>query len=555
MRPLPPARRRAKLVPLIVLAVVVPICVPALAAEPSPAPGAPTAEELDAAIRELSGDWPVPGFAVAVVRDGEVILARGYGRRSIEESEAVDAETLFALGSPTKAFTATLLAGLVAEGQLDWDDPVHRHLPAFELHDADLTARVTVRDLLGHRTGLGPQGNFLWYGSGLSRPEILARLRHLEPLQPFRAAFGYQNLGYLAAGELVPALTGESWDDRLRSHLLEPLGLEHAVTRTAELREVDNRAAPHARIEGELCVVPHRDVDSIAPAGGLYVSATDLAAWLRYWVPRYWVPGTPTSAPIEGSSKVPGTPTSAPIEGSSKVPGTPTWPDRRQADELLRPQTLMPVEAVDAGTPPFDTTHFLAYGFGWLLQDYRSHKVAWHGGSIDGMQSQVGLVPELGVGLAVLTNFDGENLAGALFWSLLDHHLGIEDGFDWGGWYREIQEAQESRQAARVERRESARVPGTPTSREPDAYVGEYHHPAYGVLRVERGSGEDESPRLEAHFGPQRIADLEHWHYDTWLATWRDPLLGRGLVTFVLGADGEVSEARVEGIADFERRR
>ncbi len=251
----------------------------AAAAAAADAPAASLAS-LDAFIETAMKDWSVPGLGLAVVRDGEVLLARGYGVRAKGKTDAVDADTVFAIGSSSKAFTAACIGLLVDQKKVDWDDPVTKHLPGFALHDAYVTRDLTVRDLLTHRSGLA-RADQLWYGSGFDRAEILRRLREVEPSWGFRARFGYQNIMFLAAGELYAAVAGESWDDCVAKRFFAPLGMARSTTSVDPLPGVENVATPHEEIEGEVVAVPWFDLDNVAPAGSINSSAREMASWVQ----------------------------------------------------------------------------------------------------------------------------------------------------------------------------------------------------------------------------------------------------------------------------------
>ncbi|MCI0387219.1 MAG: beta-lactamase family protein [Acidobacteria bacterium] len=235
---------------------------------------------FDDYVSKAMKDWEVPGVAIAVVKDDKVVFAKGYGVRELGKSTPVNERTIFAIGSSSKAFTAAALAVLVDEGKIKWDDPVTKHLPSFELYDAYAAKEMTVRDLLCHRSGLA-RGDMMWYGSDFNREEILRRTRHLKPSWSFRSQFGYQNLMYLAAGQIVQAVTGKSWDDFVRERLFKPLGMAASSTSTKDLRSSDNVATPHGKIDEKVMPITWRNIDNIAPAGSINSNVVEVAAWVR----------------------------------------------------------------------------------------------------------------------------------------------------------------------------------------------------------------------------------------------------------------------------------
>ncbi len=256
-------------------------CIALLVAATAPAaqPAAPPGD-LNAYVHKVMTTWKVPGLAVAVVKNGKVVLARGYGVRELGKPGKVDADTLFTIASNSKAFTVAALGMLVAQGRLHWDDPVTHYLKGFELNDPWVTHEITVRDLLTHRTGYcDPQ--FMWFTSDFNRTQIIHRLRFDKPDYSFRSRFCYNNAMYLAASRLIPAITGRSWKDYVRAHLFVPLGMLHTDTRVATMKADADAAAPHGEV-GHKVVVIHHDytIDTMAPVGGINSSVNDMVHWL-----------------------------------------------------------------------------------------------------------------------------------------------------------------------------------------------------------------------------------------------------------------------------------
>ena len=239
-----------------------------------------TLEGLDAAVEQALQDWQMPGLALAIVKDDAVVLSKGYGVRELGQSVPVDERTVFAIGSVTKAFTAAALGMLVDEGKIGWDDPVTAHLPDFQLYDPYVTREITLRDLLTHRSGL-PRGDLIWIGSDFDRAEILRRVRYLPPRWSFRSHYGYQNILYLAAGQVVAAATGRSWDAFIRERIFAPLGMIDSSTSVTALADAGNVAAPHADVDGQIGPVPYRNIDCIAPAGAINANVVEMTQWIR----------------------------------------------------------------------------------------------------------------------------------------------------------------------------------------------------------------------------------------------------------------------------------
>lgn len=495
-------------------------------------PGTPPAAALersadpvaafDASVDEARREWRVPGLAVAVVDDGELVLARGYGVRDLETGSreggggAVDEHTLFAIGSTTKAMTAALLGQLVDAGELSWDDPVIDHLPGFRLKDPYATREVTVRDLLTHRAGLG-NADLLWYGSDRTWEEIFAKLALVEPAYSLRDGFVYQNLMYAVAGNVAGRVAGSPWETLVERRLFEPLGMERTVPTLARTAERDNVAAPHHEIDGEIRRIANEPVDPVAPAGAVWSSAAELSRWVRMLL----------------------------AEGTWE--GEPVLPEETVA-ELFRPQTLIPRE-VFYPTARLTDPHWTSYGLGWFQQDYRGLMVQFHTGSIDGMSAILGLVPEEELGVVVLANLDHAELRHALLWKAVDLFADAPAGGerDWAAEVRELYAERDRRGAEAEAERDARRVEGSRPSVALERYAGSYVHPLYDRVEVRR-----EGAGLRLAAGARRTADLEHHHFDTFRARWDREWQGSTMVTFALDASGAPARLWLMGLA-FER--
>lgn len=468
---------------------------------------------LDAYVAQAVSDWEVPGLAIAVVADGELVFAKGYGVRELGGAEPVDEHTLFAIGSTTKAMTAATVGLQVAAGRMGWDDPVARHLPGFRLRDSYASHQATARDLLTHRAGLG-NADLVWYGQDRSRAELLAALPRIEPAYSMRAGFVYQNLMYVAAGELAGELAGTSWEELVASRIFAPLGMERTRPNATPAQAMPNVARPHARIDGALQPIENEILDSMAPAGAVWSSVSDLSRWLRMLL-------------AEGRW------------GEAEV-----LPEAVVA-EMLRPQTLIPPGEMYP-TTRLTRPHWTSYGFGWFQQDYAGRAVAYHTGSIDGMSAIVGLVPDEELGVVVLANLDHAELRHALMWRVFDL-FGAEppaagEARDWSAELRELYGAFEREAEAREAEIEAGRVPDTRPSLPLERYAGVYSHELYGAVEV---AHEDGALRLLA--GPRLAAALEHWHFDTFTARFDRRWQGETLATFSLDAAGRPARLEVLG--------
>jgi CubicO group peptidase (beta-lactamase class C family) len=462
-------------------------------------------QDLEAYIARAMREWEVPGLALAIVKGDAVVLARGYGVKRLGDPAPVTERTLFAIGSASKAFTTAALALLVEEGKIRWDDPVWTYLPDFQMFDPYVTRELTIRDLVTHRSGL-ERADLLWYGSTYEREEIVRRLRFLKPRWSFRSRFGYQNILYLVAGQVIGAVTGKTWEAFIRERIFQPLGMTASTTSVKALRAAADVATPHAKIEGVVRPIPWRDIDNIAPAGSINSNVLEMAEWIRLHL----------------------------NEGTHR--GHRFWSAATER-EMQTPQTIIRPE------PPYSTlfpeARFLTYGLGWFLHDYRGRKIVEHGGNIDGMSALVVLVPEERFGFVLLTNLNGTLLVHALKYRILDAFFGAP-ARDWSAEFLQRAKALQEQQQAAVKRIEDARVLGTKPALPQAHYVGTYAHDVYGEAIVSEEEG-----KLVLRFGPARVGDLEHWHYETFRVRWRDPLLPPAFASFVPTVEGKVGELRL----------
>ena len=484
-----------------------------LSAHPAEAQRAPLAG-LDAYVERSMRDWQVPGLALAVVRHDSVIYARGYGVREFGQPGAVDAHTLFAIASTTKAFTAAALGMLVDEGKVRWDDPVSRHLPWFMVQDPYVTRELTVRDLLTHRAGVARSDN-LWLAGPFDRTEVLRRARHLASTSGFRAGYGYHNIMFMAAGEVAGAASGMTWDDFVAQRIFRPLGMTRTTTHTAIAAADGNVAAPHVKVDGRVLASTLRDYDNIGGAGAIFSSVHDMAQWLRMQ-----------------------------LAGGSY--GGQTILQAATLKEMRTPQVVVRLDSIAERL--FPDTHFQAYGLGWLLQDYHGYRMVHHSGWLNWTRTQVTMVPDRRLGVVVIANLNDSNLQLALSLRILDALLGLAPT-DWSAEYLALARRSDERAAAQAKETEAARVANTTPSLAPAAYVGTYTNQVYGDVTVVL-----ENERLVLRYAPpDYVGDLEHWHYDTFRAVWRRAGFGRDFVTFTLDARARVAELRLDGFGTFTR--
>lgn len=463
-------------------------------AQPDPFAG------LDAYAAKAATDWKVPGLAIAVVREGKVVLSKGYGVREAGRNEPVDEHTLFAIGSTTKAMTAAMIGMLVDEKKLGWDDPVIKHLPAFQLKDPAVTRELTVRDLLTHRGGLG-NADFLWYGQSTSADQVLDRVKLVDPAYSLRSRFIYQNVMYAAAGRLIEAVGGRPWAEMIRTRIFEPLGMRETVATLALVPKGANVASPHYEIDGVVRVIENMPVDSVAAAGSVWSSVHDMSKWVQF---------------LLGGGVIDG----------NRLISEPT------VAELFRPQTIAP-------DTMFPTTrivkpHWMTYSLGWFQQDYQGRAVDFHTGSIDGMVAVAGLIRDERLGVYVLGNLDHAEVRHALMYSVFDRAAGRSDR-DWSVELQKLYGDILRQNAEGQKRAESQRIAGTSPSVAISALAGTYSDPLRGDVEVTPDGGS-----LRIKYGPGFSGKLEHWHFNTFRVKWDAAWRGSTLVNFTLGsADGQ----------------
>lgn len=468
-------------------------------------------KEIDAYAEKAGKDWRVPGFAVGIVKDDKVVFVKGYGVRELGKADKTNENTLFAIASNSKSFTTASLAILVDEKKLAWDDKVSKYLPEFQMFDPYVSRELTVRDLVTHRSGLDTfSGDLLWYETNYSTDEILRRVRFIKPVSSFRSRFGYQNLMFMAAGKVVERVSGKSWGDFVTERFLTPLGMSRTTVSVKTLK--DNYAMPHNESGGKgLRVLHSGNVDSAYAAAGLNSSVADVAKWLRLQL------------------------------GRGKFEGKQIFSER-QSWEMWQPYIMNPVS--DAAMKNNPTRHFSGYGMGWAVGDYQGRKTVSHSGGLDGMISQTALMPEENLGLVVLTNSETP-LNSILMYKIFDTFTNAPKR-DWSAEALERAKTGKAANEKEIKEIDAQRVANTKPSLATGGYVGTYASEMYGDVAIAEENG-----RLVMRFGPAAnfVADLEHWHYDTFEIKWRPSVaynFPRGFVTFTIDKAGKTEILKVD---------
>lgn len=469
---------------------------------------------FDAYVRQAVEEWGATGLAVAVVKDGDLLFSEGYGVRELGPGGAVDAQTMFSIGSTTKAMTAATLGMLVDEGRIAWDDPVVEHLPAFRLSDPYLTREVTIRDLLTHRAGMG-NADFLWYEQDVTGPEILERFRFAEPAYSLRSSFIYQNIMYAAAGAVVEAVSGKPWRQFVEDRIFDPLGMTRSASTLGATAGMPNVATPHYRVDGEVMVIENASVDPVDAAGSVWSSVEDMSKWLRMLL-------------NEGVA----------ADGTRLL-------SEETVEEMFRPQTLVP-RSQFYPTAQLTEPDWTTYGLAWFQHDYGGRKIDFHTGSIDGMVAIAGLIRDEELGVYVLGNLDHVEVRHALMYRVFDL-FGTGEPRDWSADLKELYDGlAEQAEASRAER-QASRVQGTEPTHFLEAYAGSYHDPLFGSVQVTEGDG-----GLHLTYGPGLQGPMSHWHYDTFEVDWEAAWRGTARASFETGSDGSI-RAVVLGSSRFAR--
>jgi len=481
---------------------------------------APT--DLDAYVASAMRTFDVPGIAVAIVKDGKVVLAKGYGVRKLGDPTPVDEFTMFGIGSNTKAFTTAALATLIDEGKLSWDDPVHQRLPDFVMYDPYVSHEMTIRDLLTHRSGMGlGEGDLLlWPQSTYTRNEIIHKLRFMKPASSFRSHFAYDNVLYMTAGQIIPAVTGIPWDDYIRQHIFAPLGMNHSNVSYAAYKAGDDIASPHSRVDGRLQVIPFGALDNVGPAASINSCAADMARWVQVQLNR-----------------------------GKFVDRDARLFSEARSQEMWTAQIILPIEN---RPPPLARlkANFSDYALGWSLRDYHGRKLVGHTGDVAGFVSRVMLVPEENLGVVVLTSAEEDGAFDSILYHVLDYYFQLPPT-DWIAAYRSVKDTEEKDAAEIMRKAEGARAANSKPSLPLEKYAGIYRDAWYRPITIRSENGGlvitfDHTPRM--------IGDLQHWQYDTFKAHWRDRTIEDAFVTFSLKPDGSIESAKmaaVSPLADF----
>jgi CubicO group peptidase (beta-lactamase class C family) len=492
--------------------IIAAILVGLLSLSTSARPQLPT--NLDHYIDTVLRTFNVPGLSLAIVKDGKLLVAKGYGVKRTGHPEKIDEHTLFPIASNTKAFTAMALAILVNEGKLKWDDPVIDHLPWFRMSDPWVTMQMTIRDLLVHHSGIPAfAGDILLFPpSTYTRREILEKVKNIPLVNSFRTTYAYDNILYVAAGEVISNVSHMDWEDFIRTKILDKMGMTESISRFSTLRQVNNTATGHIRTETGILPVDQyieQEIgDAADPAGGICSNAVDMGKWLQ--------------AQLDS--------------GRSRGATSDLWKIVTPIDVGDVPDELAPAQM-----------DFCGYALGMRIFNYGWYKVAGHGGKLDGYVSQVILVPKLKLGIAILTNQETTGAYWSITYHLLDYYMGNAH-FDWVAGYK--RQLDSLRATLKREWQKSLIKPlaiAPPPSPSP-SYTGKYSDRFYGDILIKKDSA-GTGLTLQFTQTPQFVARLQPFQQETFKAVFQNPALrADSYVSFALGPDGEVASCKLKVI-------
>ena len=454
-------------------------------------------------IEETRIKWNIPGIAIAMVKDGETVFAKGFGYANLSTKLEVDAHTIFGIASNSKAFTAAALAVLVDQGKINWDDKVQQYLPWFQLYDPYVSANMTIKDLLSHRSGLKTfSGDLIWYASKHSREEIIRRARFLKPKYGFREQFGYSNILYLTAGQVVHAVTDTTWDDFIQHHFFNPLGMTRSGTSIRKFSEQNNVAAPHNTINKENKVIPYVNWDNIAPAGSINSSVAEMAEWIKLQLAR------------------------------GKYKNKQVFSEKVSYDMW---QAITPFYVSKSRENLFPGMHFSAYGLGWNLTNYKGHKIVSHSGGLDGMISRVAMLPEENFGFVILTN-NNNGLSTWLMYEIIDRYL-KENSKDWPEYALNLYKNTEQQNENITLKTGNPDLPL-------EKYTGTYGGKVYGNIVVYLDNNKlkvrfEHTPLFDAN-----LSIIDHNIFEIELH--KLPALPKGKAQFINNMDGQLIQLKID---------
>lgn len=460
--------------------------------------------QLESYIETARESFEVPGIAVGVFKDGEVVFNQGFGLANTTSEKQVDSETIFGIASCSKAFTTACLAILVDGGKLNWSDKVIDHLPEFQAYDPYITREMRIDDLVSHRSGLKTfDGDLLWYGSDYDRKEIVRRIRFRENELSFRESYGYQNVMFIVAGEVIEKVSGKTWEEFVDENILQPLNMQSTSTTNSGFSPEMNIAWPH--IDGN--PLEFIKYDNCGPAASINTSSTDLLKWVELMLNK----GVYNDHTIFSSD---------------------------QYYTLTEAHTIVGAGDGEVVNEP----HFLTYGLGWFMYDYYGRKVIQHGGGLPGFHSKVVFIPEENLGYVIIAN-QLSGVVEAIHKKIRELYL-TDSNTDWIAQYMEYSKERETKKLIKIKEKEEQRIENTKPSLTLDEYVGTYEDKMYGEAEISINNN-----TLHLKLLPSQklfTADLNHWHFDTFSFKFNDEFLPEGYITFTIDGSGKPAYFSIE---------
>ena len=467
-------------------------------------------DSLENYIKKGMKQWQIPGLSIVIVKDGKVVLMKGYGVKEMGKSDPVDENTLFMIASNSKLFTATSLAKLEFEKKISLDDKVTKYIPWYKLYDPNVTSLVTIRDLLSHHLGTKTfQGDFTFWNASMPRDSVIWKMRTLIPTNIFRTEYGYCNSGYVTAGKILETVTGTTWENYIEENFLKPIGMNNTYPLTAGMKERKNVAVPHTNSFSALTVIPFDAIDDMAPAGSMVSNVNDLSKWLLLQLDS----------------------------------------GKQNSKQIIPWQAMIKTRDINTVTNSrkslFYPSHFVGYGMGLFIRDYNGRMVYWHTGGADGFVSNTCLVPEEKLGIAILTNNDNQNFFEALRYQILDAYLGVSftdrSNFQWGFQLQAMAQIKKDLK----EMDDKVQLKNTP-SLPLESFAGEYNNTVYGKISIAKDGN-----NLKIYFShhPKLTAKLEYMGDYKFRTTYSNISYGIFPSIFVI-KDGKVESVEIK-VNDF----
>jgi CubicO group peptidase (beta-lactamase class C family) len=467
-------------------------------------------DSLENYVSRALTDWQIPGVAVCVVKDGKIVVMKGYGVKDYDTKEKVDENTLFMIGSNTKAFTGTALAMLDGEKKLSLDDKVTKWIPEFKLDNQAAGEQAIIRDLLCHRIGFRTfQGDFTYWTSNLTRKEIIEKMSHIKATFPFRTNWGYTNAAFLTAGEIIPKASGMEWEEFIKTRIFDPLGMKNSLALSKDFPKAANKCSPYTKAEGKLVKIPFCYIDNLAPAGSIGSSVSDMSHWVMMQL------------------------------DSGRYSGNQVMPWRAIS------VTRVPHSILGNGGSRFNTGHFALYGLGWFLEEYCGRKIVSHTGGVNGFVTSVTLIPEEKLGIIVFTNTDQNAFYEALKWEIMDAYL-VKPYRNYSKIFLSGNMTQSAAELKIDQKLKDSVAMHLKTELPTDAYTGNYFNDVYGDMKVVL---EDEELKMKFSHHPDMYAKLESLGGNRFYATFSDPEFNKAIFPFTV-ENGKVKSVTVK-VADF----